>query len=204
MNILHLDAGLFGDHSVSRIVSQAIVDQLLTAHPGARVVRRDLADSAPAHLTGAVLATPAEQATGAVQAEQALSAELIAELLAADTIVIGAPMYNFSIPTQLKAWFDRVLKAGVTFRYTDKGPVGLAGGRSVIVASSRGGTYGDHSPMDFQEPYLKTLLGFIGLTDVAVIRAEGVAMGEEPRQAAIAAALAAVAALAPRTAAEAA
>lgn len=195
MNILHLDAGLFGDHSVSRIVSQAIVDQLKKAHPGATVVRRDLADSAPAHLSGAVLATPADQASGEVKAEQALSAELIAELLAADTIVIGAPMYNFSIPTQLKAWFDRVLKAGVTFKYTEAGPVGLAGGRRVIIASSRGGQYGDNSPMDFQEPYLKTLLGFIGLTDVTVVRAEGSAMGDAARKAGLEKALAAVATL---------
>jgi FMN-dependent NADH-azoreductase len=195
MNILHLDAGLFGDHSVSRIVSQAIVDQLKKAHPGATVVRRDLADSAPAHLSGAVLATPADQASGEVKAAQALSVELIAELLAADTIVIGAPMYNFSIPTQLKAWFDRVLKAGVTFKYTEAGPVGLAGGRRVIIASSRGGQYGDNSPMDFQEPYLKTLLGFIGLTDVTVVRAEGSAMGDAARKAGLEKALAAVATL---------
>lgn len=195
MNILHLDAGLFGDHSVSRIVSQSIVDQLTQAHPGATVVRRDLADNAPAHLTGAVLATPADQASGDVKAEQALSDALIAELLAADTLVIGAPMYNFSIPTQLKAWFDRVLKAGTTFKYTEAGPVGLAGGRRVIIASSRGGQYGDNSPMDFQEPYLKALLGFIGLTDVTVVRAEGSAMGDEARKAGLDKALAAVATL---------
>jgi len=201
MNILHLDAGLFGDHSVSRIVGKAVVDQLLAAHPGARVVHRDLANTAPAHLTGAPLTTPANQASGAVQAEQALSEQLIAELFAADTIVIGAPMYNFSIPTQLKAWFDRVLKTGVTFKYTDKGPVGLAGGRRVIIASSRGGAYGDHSPMDFQEPYLKVLLGFIGITGVSVIRAEGVAMGDEARKTAIAQALTIVSALEPQASA---
>lgn len=195
MNILHLDAGLFGDRSVSRIVSAAIVDQLRAAHPGAAVVHRDLANAAPAHLDGALLTTPPEQAAGSLKAEQALTDALIAELFAADTIVIGAPMYNFSIPTQLKAWFDRVLKAGVTFKYTESGPVGLAGGRRVIIASSRGGAYGDDSPMDFQEPYLKALLGFIGLTDVTVIRAEGVAMGDEARKAAIAQALAGVAVL---------
>jgi FMN-dependent NADH-azoreductase len=195
MNILHLDAGLFGDHSVSRIVSDAIVAELKKAHPGATVVRRDLADSAPAHLTGAVLATPADQASDAIRAEQALSEALIAEVFAADTIVIGAPMYNFSIPTQLKAWFDRVLKAGVTFKYTETGPVGLAGGRRVIIASSRGGQYGDNSPMDFQEPYLKALLAFIGLTDVTVVRAEGSAMGDAARKAGLEKALAAVAGL---------
>lgn len=201
MNILHLDAGLFGDHSVSRVLGRAIVDQLVATHPGARVVHRDLAAAAPAHLDGALLTTPADQASGALKAEQALTDELIAELFAADTLVIGAPMYNFSIPTQLKAWFDRVLKAGVTFKYTENGPVGLAGGRRVIIASSRGGAYGDSSPMDFQEPYLKALLGFIGLNDVEVIRAEGVAMGEDARQAAVAQALAQVTELAPKAAA---
>lgn len=195
MNILHLDAGLFGEHSVSRIVSNAIVEQLKKAHPGATVVHRDLASSAPAHLSGALLATPADQASDALKAEQALSDELIAELFAADTLVIGAPMYNFSIPTQLKAWFDRVLKAGTTFKYTENGPVGLAGGRRVIIASSRGGQYGDNSPMDFQEPYLKALLAFIGLTDVTVVRAEGSAMGDEARKAGLEQALAAVATL---------
>ncbi|MCC2636926.1 MAG: acpD [Moraxellaceae bacterium] len=195
MNILHLDAGLFGDHSVSRIVGKAVVEQLLAAHPGARVIHRDLAIAAPAHLTGALLTTPVDQAEGATKAEQELTDALIAELFAADTIVIGAPMYNFSIPTQLKAWFDRVLKAGTTFKYTETGPVGLAGGRRVIIASSRGGQYGDNSPMDFQEPYLKALLGFIGLTDIAVVRSEGSAMGDEARKAGIEQALAAVARL---------
>lgn len=195
MNILHLDAGLFGDHSVSRIVGKAVVDQLLAAHPGGRVVYRDLASAAPAHLTGALLTTPADQASGTIKAEQELTDALIAELFAADTIVIGAPMYNFSIPTQLKAWFDRVLKAGTTFKYTETGPMGLAGGRRVIIASSRGGQYGDNSPMDFQEPYLKALLGFIGLTDVTVVRSEGSAMGDEARKAGIEQALAAVARL---------
>lgn len=193
MNILHLDAGLFGDHSVSHIVGKAVVEQLVAAHPGATVVFRDLANAAPAHLTGALLTTPADQASGSVKAEQALTDTLIAEFLAADAIVIGAPMYNFSIPTQLKAWFDRVIKAGVTFKYTDTGPVGLAGGRRVIIASSRGGQYGDNSPMDFQEPFLKAMLGFIGLTDVTVVRAEGVAMGDEARKAGIDNAMAAVA-----------
>ncbi|MES2918793.1 MAG: NAD(P)H-dependent oxidoreductase [Pseudomonadota bacterium] len=201
MNILHLDAGLFGDHSVSRIVGQAVVDQLLAARPGASVVYRDLANAAPAHLTGALLTTPADQAEGDVKAGQALTDTLIAELFAADTIVIGAPMYNFSIPTQLKAWFDRVLKAGTTFKYTETGPVGLAGGRRVIIASSRGGQYGDNSPLDFQEPYLKALLGFIGLTDVTVVRAEGSAMGDDARKAGIEQALAAVAALLPQASA---
>lgn len=191
MNILHLDAGLFGDHSVSRQLSQAVVQRLRAAHPQARITFRDLGAAAPAHLTAGILGAAGEP-SAAERGESALSDALIAELLAADVVVIGAPMYNFSIPTQLKAWFDRVLKAGVTFKYTAEGPVGLAGGRRVIIASSRGGAYGDGSPLDFQEPYLKTLLGFIGITDVSVVRAEGVAMGDAARAAAVAKALAAI------------
>ncbi|MCD6059732.1 MAG: azoR [Moraxellaceae bacterium] len=185
-NILHLDAGLFGANSVSRVLSAAIVQRLREVHPQARVTHRDLAAAAPAHLDAGVL--------GAAE-EAALSQQLIDELFAADTIVIGAPMYNFSIPTQLRAWFDRVLKAGVTFRYTDQGAVGLAGGRRVIIASARGGAYGENSPADFQEPYLRQLLSFIGITDVEVIRAEGVALGDAARTAAVAQALAQVARL---------
>ncbi|HET8730516.1 MAG TPA: NAD(P)H-dependent oxidoreductase [Moraxellaceae bacterium] len=186
MTILHLDAGLFGQNSVSRVVSAAVVERLRDARPQARVTYRDLAVAAPAHLDAALLgAVPADALTETQRAEIALTDTLIAELLAADTIVIGAPMYNFSIPTQLKAWFDRVLKAGVTFKYTDKGAVGLAGGRRVIVASSRGGVYGEDSPADFQEAYLRQLFAFIGITDVTVLRAEGVALGADAREAAV-------------------
>lgn len=190
MNILHLDAGLFGDNSVSRQLSQAIVDRLRELEPQASVVHRDLAAVAPHHLDAGLLGAAQQD-----EVQAALSQTLLQELLAADTLVIGAPMYNFSIPTQLKAWFDRVLKAGVTFKYTDKGAVGLAGGRRVIIASSRGGVYGEESPVDFQESYLKALLAFIGISEVTVIRAEGVALGEAARAAAIASARREIAAL---------
>jgi FMN-dependent NADH-azoreductase len=117
---------------------------------------------------------------------------LIAELRAADVIVIGAPMYNFSVATNLRAWFDHVLRAGVTFRYTEAGPEGLLPGKRVIVVETRGGLYseGPAKAVDFQEPYLRHLLGFIGLADVTFVRAEKIGFGPEARAAAIAAATA--------------
>lgn len=125
------------------------------------------------------------------KAELALTDALVEEFLAADVVVIGAPMYNFSIPTQLKAWIDRIAQAGRTFRYTENGPVGLAGGKKVIIASSRGGIYAGtplENALDHQEAFLRAFLGFVGITDVTIVRAEGVAMGPEARAKAMAAA----------------
>ncbi|MDN7127140.1 FMN-dependent NADH-azoreductase [Pseudidiomarina terrestris] len=186
MNILHLDSGLFLEQSVSRKLSQQIVSRITAEQD--QVVYRDLVTDAIPHLDAETLL--AEQ--------QPLTQTLLDELFAADVIVIGAPMYNFTIPTQLKAWLDRVLKAGVTFNYTEKGPVGLLQGKKVYIASGRGGIYstGDAAAMDHQESYLRQALGFIGITDVQVIRAEGVNMGDEPRQQALQAADEAIAALA--------
>ncbi|MBL8336691.1 MAG: NAD(P)H-dependent oxidoreductase, partial [Rhodoferax sp.] len=113
--------------------------------------------------------------------ENALSEALVSQFLAADVIVVGAPLYNFSVPSQLKAWIDRVAQAGRTFRYTEKGPQGLAGGKTVVVVSSRGGAYGDDSAYEHQESYLKVVFGFFGITDVRIVRAEGLAMGEAAR-----------------------
>ena len=147
------------------------------------------------HLTEATLAgVRGEPATEAEHAARALSDALIAELRAADTIVIGAPMYNFSIPTTLRAWFDHVLRAGETFSYSEAGPKGLLAGKRVIVVESRGGLYseGPAQAIDFQEPYLRHLLGFIGLTDVTFVHAEKIGYGPEARDAAIAAATAAL------------
>lgn len=195
MKVLHIDSGLF-DQSVSRQLSTAIVDQLRTSQPRLQVVYRDLAANPPGHLSAAALAAgsvPAEQRSAEQRAEVELTDTLLQEFLAAEVLVIGAPMYNFGIPSQLKAWFDRVLKAGVTFRYTEQGPVGLAGDKQVIIASARGGLYGDDAPADFQESYLRTLLGFAGITDVSVVRAEGVNLGDAPRQQALAQAHAAIA-----------
>jgi FMN-dependent NADH-azoreductase len=189
MQILHLDSSVLGDASASRSLSNAIVDELLKERPTAKVVHRDLVDDAVAHLTGAIAAgfrSPSGTATAdaATLAEHALSERLVGEFLASDVIVIGSPMYNFSVSSQLKAWIDRVAQPGRTFRYTTDGPVGLSGGRRVIVASTRGGMYSVGAPaqMDFQESYLKAFFGFLGITDVQFVRAERLSKGSEVRE----------------------
>ena len=188
--ILVIDSAVSGEASVSRSLVREAVSALSAAAP-IRVVARDLGAEPVPHLSEATLAgvrgTPA---TATELATRALSDDLISELRDADTIVIGAPMYNFSVPTGLRAWFDHVLRAGETFRYTDAGPVGLLSGKRVIVIESRGGLYseGPAQAADFQEPYLRHLLGFMGLTDVSFVRAEKIGYGPEARAAAIAAA----------------
>ena len=175
MKLLHLDTSALGAHSVSREISAAIVAQLRQDGAATSVTYRDLATDALPHWqpSGDDASEAARQDAGVLQ-----------QFLDADIVVIGAPMYNFGIPSQLKAWIDRVLVAGQTFRYGPNGPEGLAGGKRVIVASARGGIYseGPAAGMDFQESYLRTAFGFIGIGDVEFIRAEGVAMGDEARQ----------------------
>ncbi|MEA3535168.1 FMN-dependent NADH-azoreductase [Rhizobium sp. CC-YZS058] len=176
MNILHLDSGILGDQSVSRGLTAAIVARLTAEHPGSSVTYHDLVSEPLDHLAATDL--------GAAPAGR----DVLAEFLAADVVVIGAPMYNFTVPTQLKAWLDRILVAGKTFRYGAAGVEGLAGGRKVVIASARGGVYGEGSPaaiMDHQEPLLVNTLGFIGVTDVEIVRAEGLALGPDARTAAI-------------------
>lgn len=191
MKILHIDSSSLGEHSVSRQLSAQIVAQLKSHDAAAQVTARDVAAAPPAHLTGEILAAgfvdPA-QWNDYQKAQKALGEEIINEFLAADVIVVGAPMYNFSIPSQLKAWIDRICVAGLTFRYTEAGPQGLAGGKKVIVASSRGSQFGAGNPLDFQEDYLKTVFGFLGISEVTVIRAEGVSISEDIKKAALAAA----------------
>jgi FMN-dependent NADH-azoreductase len=168
----------------------------LKASPGATVIHRDLGSEPVPHLTTATVAgVRGVPATDAELATRALSDELIAELRAADTIVIGAPMYNFSIATGLRSWFDHVLRAGETFKYSEAGPQGLLTGKRAIVIESRGGLYseGPAQPLDFQEPYLRTLLGFIGVSDVTFIRAEKIGFGPDAREAALASAKARIA-----------
>lgn len=191
MKLLHLDSSLFDDQSVSRTLTAQIVERLREGHSPVETTYRDLAASPPSHLSASILGgagLSAEERSAAQSAEVELTETLLAEFLGADVVVVGAPMYNFAIPSQLKAWFDRILQAGKTFRYTADGPEGLAGGRQVIVASSRGGVYsqGAAAAMDFQESYLRAVFGMIGIDDVTIIRAEGVAMGEDYRRSALA------------------
>ena len=181
MKLLHLDASSLGQHSVSRALTAAVVAQITRENANTSVTYRDLATHALPHWTPVVDA----------ESEAAkLGEAVLNEFLAADVIVIGAPMYNFSIPSQLKAWLDRVLVAGKTFSYSESGPKGLAGGKRVIIASSRGGIYSDGpaAGFDFQEPYLRTVLAFIGITDVQFVRAEGVNVSAENKTKAIASA----------------
>lgn len=191
MKILQIDSSVLGDASVSRQLTKATVDAWRAHHPQAELVYRDLAVNAPQHLDAervAVVKFGKDADLTPVQAEErALIDAIVGEFLSADVVVIGAPMYNFSIPTQLKGWIDRLAQAGRTFRYSETGPVGLAGGRKVIIASSRGGIYtAGLEALDHQEVYLRTVLGFIGVTDIDFVRAEGLGYGPEHRDRALA------------------
>ena len=201
MKLLHIDSSILGAGSVSRQLTAEIVARQKQLHPGLEVVRHDLAAEAGRHLSPAHLAAfQGASADAALGADLAAGESYLAEVLDADIIVIGAPMYNFSIPSQLKAWIDRVVVAGRTFRYGASGPEGLVPkGKTVFIASSRGGKYEPGSPaaaLEHHESYLKGVLAFIGLTEVTVVRAEGIAMGDEARAAAIRAAQAQIAAIA--------
>jgi FMN-dependent NADH-azoreductase len=190
MNLLHIDSSVLGANSASRALSAEIVARQRALHPGLKVTHRDLAADAALHLSPAHLAA---WQGGAVD-DELLGADIkkgggyLEELMAADIIVIGAPMYNFSIPSQLKAWIDRVVIAGKTFRYGASGAEGLLLNKKVFIASSRGNVYAPGSPtaaLEHHENYLIGVLGFIGLTDVTVVRAEGLAFGPEARDAAM-------------------
>jgi FMN-dependent NADH-azoreductase len=164
------------------------VQRLLEVVPGAVVTYRDVGEALIPHLTPATVAgVRGVAATKPELAAKALSDELIGELQVADLIVIGAPMYNFSIPSTLRSWFDHVLRPRVTFAYSDAGPQGMLSGKRAIVVESRGGLYssGPAKALDFQEPYLKQLLGFIGITDVTFIHAEKIGFGAEARELAL-------------------
>jgi FMN-dependent NADH-azoreductase len=178
MKLLHIDSSVLGEHSASRSLTAAVVARLRAERPGIEVTHRDLAAQSLPHFTPVL-------AEGHPCVSR--NAEVLDEFLAADIVVIGAPMYNFTIPSQLKAWIDRILTAGKTFRYTADGPEGLAGGKRVIVASARGGIYseGPASAIDFQEKYLKHVFGFIGISDVEFVRAEGLNLGAEQRERAL-------------------
>ena len=187
-NILVINSSAAGKDSVSRVLVADAVSKLLAANPASKITHRDLGENPPPHLLAQSLnGVRGTAATETEFAARRLSDELVGELKAADTLVIGAPMYNFSVATTLRAWFDHVLRAGVTFSYADGAPRGLLGGKRVIVIESRGGLYseGPAQAVDFQEPYLKHLLGFMGLTDVTFVRAEKIGYGPEARAAAV-------------------
>ncbi|GAB2851532.1 FMN-dependent NADH-azoreductase [Hymenobacter ruber] len=178
MQILQIISSARGAESVSTRLSQGIIDKLLTAQPGSTVVVRDVATHPFPHLEEAHLQAyfaPAESRSAAQQEAVRHSDEAIAQVMAADVLVIGVPFYNFSIPSSLKAWLDHLTRAGVTFRYTATGPEGLITGKKVYLAVASGGLYSE-GPMqgaDFAAPYLRFMLGFLGLTDITVARAEG-------------------------------
>ena len=200
MKLLHVDSSILGQGSVSRDLSAEVVATFQASRSDLTVNRLDLAATPIGHLTAAHLAAaqgaPVEEA---LKADVALGQVALEEFLAADIVVIGAPMYNLGVPSQLKAWIDRISVAGKTFSYGEHGPVGLCGGKKLVIASSRGGVYSAGSPaafFDHQETYLKAAFGFLGITDITFIRAEGVAMGEDARSGAIASAKKETAALA--------
>lgn len=184
MKLLHIDSSALGANSVTRELSAAVAARWRETVPGLSVDYRDLDAEPIPHLTGRSLA-------GADPAETEASERIVQQFLDADVIVLGAPMYNFGIPSTLKAWIDRIAVAGKTFRYTANGPEGLATGKHVIIASGRGGLHSGQ-PSDFQETYLRHVLAFVGVTDVEFVRAEGVAYSPQHRADAIAAAHASI------------
>ena len=195
--LLKINASLFSANGQSSQLTERFAAAWQASHPGSRVVERDLAANPVPHLDGArfmaFLAKP-EERSAEQQAVVDFSDALIAELRAADAVVIGLPMYNFGIPSQLKAYFDHIARAGVTFRYTANGTEGLITGKKVYVLATRGGVYAG-TPQDSQTAYVRDFLGFIGITDLEFIYAEGLNMGDESKNAALAQAHQSLAAL---------
>ena len=195
MKLLHLDSSVLGPQSVSRQVSAAVVERLRKAHPNVEVTYRDLAATPFPHLTGlhvAVIRGGAEPPDAGLAADVAEGNAALDEFLAADIVVLGVPMYNFSIPSQLKAWIDRIAVPGKTFKYGPEGAEGLAGGKRVIVAISRGAFYGPGTPyaaVEHAETYLRSVFGFIGIKDPEFIPVDGVGVGPEHREKAVSGAL---------------
>ena len=185
MKLLHIDSSALGSYSVSRQLTADIVAELKRHNPGIQTKYRDLASEQLPHWA------PVADASDPVAV---LGSQMLEEFLDADVIVIGSPMYNFGIPSQLKAWIDRIAVAGKTFRYTENGPEGLAGGKQVIIASSRGGHYsgGPAAATDFQESYLRAVFGFLGITELEFVRAEGLNISDEHKATAMASAKASI------------
>jgi FMN-dependent NADH-azoreductase len=184
MQLLHIDSSALGDGSATRALTAAIVAGWQDRTPGLQVAYRDLDAEPVVHLGGRTL-------SGGDEAADEDAARILRQVEAADVLVIGAPMYNFGIPSALKAWIDRIAIAGKTFRYTAEGAVGLLAGKRAVIAVGSGGLHGG-KPTDFVEPYLRTVLGFIGITDLEVVRAEGLGLSPDHRERAMSGALAAI------------
>lgn len=182
MKLLHIDSSILGAYSVSRQLTKDTVAQWVATHPGTTVDYLDLAVDTPNHLSvNAVLQAQPAELNEVHKQENEVTERLVSQFLAADVVVVGAPLYNFSIPSQLKAWIDRVSQRGRTFVYSETGPQGLAGGKTVIIASTRGGEYSTSEggrAMEHQESYLQAVFNFFGITDVRIVRAEGLSMGD--------------------------
>ncbi|MDX1802767.1 MAG: FMN-dependent NADH-azoreductase [Alcanivorax sp.] len=194
MNILVIKSSVFGDNGNSSALVNEQVERLQAQHPGATVVVRDLAKDTIPHLDGdrvGAFFTPAEQRSAEQQAIDDASLALIEELRSADQVVLGLPMYNFGIPSQLKSWIDHVARAGITFRYTENGPQGLLDDKPVTVVAARGGLYAG-TPNDTVTPYIKLFFGFVGITSVNFVYAEGLNMGDDTREKALSEARAAL------------
>lgn len=191
MNILHISSSARGSESYSNRVAANVVAEISARSPGATVTARNLAADPLPHIDDDFVAATKSAAgpqTERQRAQLAQSDALVDELLAADVIVIAAPMINFSIPSNLKTWIDNVARAGRTFRYSEKGPQGLVTGKQVILVVARGGAYPEGAALDFQVPYLKGVLGFLGMTDVEVIEVERTAFGPDVAEQAVVAA----------------
>jgi FMN-dependent NADH-azoreductase len=192
MNILHITSSSRGSASYSNRVATQVLDELGRGNPGATVTVRDLARAPLAHIDDDFVAATRGPNGPQTERQRALLAQsdaLVDELMAADVVVIAAPMINFTIPSTLKAWIDHVARAGRTFSYSEAGPKGLVTGKQVILIAARGGVYADAGQaLDFQVPYLKSVLGFLGMTDVTVLEVEGTAFGPEVAEKAVAAA----------------
>ncbi|MQQ99622.1 FMN-dependent NADH-azoreductase [Glaciimonas soli] len=191
MKLLHIDSSILGDASASRQLSREVADAIKASESAANVTYRDLSKDLTAHLSGATFAakgTPADQRDAAQAREVALSETILREFMDADVIVLGAPMYNFTIPTQLKSWIDQISVAGVTFRYTENGPEGLAKGKRVVIVATSGGIHAGKPTGIAHVDYLKLVLNFLGITDIEVVNAEGLNYGEEMKANGLAAA----------------
>lgn len=185
MKILRIDTSVSGDYSASRVLTQAIADHFRAKHPDAEITELDFASHPLPHIDPATMGAirfPAERHDEAMKAAHPAERAVLDQFLASDIVIVGAPMYNFTIPSSLKAWLDRLGVPGVTFSYSEAGPRGLAGGRRVIVALSQGGIYEVDTPFEHHESYLRDFFAFIGIDEVEFIRANKIGLGDAARE----------------------